>query len=155
MNSLAENAGVTDFGEDVPSEFRFSYGKQQYVLREPLEGAVIQYRKRQTSGAKMNPETKQVELGSDVSSIPAFLLSMCVFKLVGTEGSDQKEQPVPFDVLCRWRSPVVKQLFEKAKDMGDLREDDTEADLARRLETVRKREALLKNGQSGADGTTP
>jgi hypothetical protein len=144
-----EQVGVVDFGDDTPEEFPFTYGGNKYVLVEPMEDVAIKFNNRQTACAKMDADTKRVEV-TNAGGVPAFLLSLCVFRVL----EDGKRQHVPYDQLCLWKSKVVKTLSERAKDMGDLRErEETAADLRKRLEAAEKREAALKNGDS--TGTTP
>ena len=138
---------VHDFDDLSPQDYHFSFKKNRYVLREPSEAAAVAYTKGRMVGVEMvhnqDDEVRTLRSMQAVADVEPLLVSMCLF----TEGGD----PVSLATVKQWPSRVVRPLFEKAKEMGQL-DDDPKADmesLQKQVDKLQKRMEKLKN--KGAD----
>ena len=143
-----------------PQVFEFSYRGAEYVLREPSESAALAFRQAQLKNAKMvdGKVTTDIERIYDSQSL---LVTNCVFVKAKTKDGTEVEQPAKIDVIRGFPARVVKDLFDKAREMGGLNEDDTEDGLVKqingletRLQKLRESKAAPKNDQPAGTATS-
>ena len=140
---------------------------KRYLLREASEGAAARYRNAMLKATKLGPDGKPISLDGMADAAP-LLVSLCLFEVYEHQGVS-KDRPVLLSTVVSWPSRVVKPLFEKAKEISELDEDETEETLKakvdlyqHRLEQLEKereergaekdKEPTVKNGLSA---TTP
>lgn len=137
-----------------PQAFEFSWKGREYVLREPSEAAVLLFRQAQLKGGSMveGKTTVSIERIYESQSI---LVASCTFEKL----KDGAESQAKAEVVKSFPARVVKDLFQRAKKMGELDEDDTEEGIAKQIEALEKRLAAKrsvapKNEQPAGTGTS-
>lgn len=156
MSNLENGTGF-DFENLEVIEIPFKYQGKQYVLVEADEDTAAAYRNASVRGAKIL-DGKLVGLPTDVAGVQSLLVAGCL-RLVDGNGM---RQPVERETVKRWPSRVVKPLFNKAKEISELdEEDETEdqliqqrAELNRKLSELRQKRATLKNESSATESTS-
>lgn len=120
---------------EIPVKFK----AQTYTLCQASEESVIKFRSAQLRDAKMVDGKLQANL-SQIADSQSLLVSLCL--------KDATGNPVAQSILKTWPAPVVKQLFEKAKEISDLEErPKTREDLRTELDKLTKQlDDLEKNG---------
>lgn len=141
------NPTVFDFDDSTPQEFLVCYKGQRYILTEPSEAAAINFRNASLKGAHFamkdgKPSSAKMEGGAEAQVI---LVSGCLCQtvpdpkapphLIDKDGKgwqikrDRNKDAVhvPTHELRGWGSKIIKPLFEKAKEIGDLGEKEEES----------------------------
>jgi hypothetical protein len=137
--------------------------KRSFILRECKEGDAVRYRNEQMRAAKMH-EGKLVSLDG-VANVEPLLVSMCLFELEEQEDRTTQEivtteRPVTIAEIREMPPRFVKQLFEKAREISELGEQETIASIEARMEADRKKLVQLrgedpaKNGQSSTPASS-
>lgn len=144
MSTSNTNPATFDFDDETPQEFLVCYRGQRYILTEPSEAAAINFRNASLKGAHFamkdgKPSSAKMEGGAEAQAI---LLSGCLCQTIpdnnapphlkDKEGKgwqvkrdkDKNVVHVPIYELRGWSSKVVKPLFEKCKEIGDLGEKE-------------------------------
>jgi hypothetical protein len=123
---------------------------ESYVLIEPTEADAKTYRNAVLRSQRMDAETKTIT-SEGMADVPSILVACCLFK-ADLDGS--KRSPVAQKTILTWPTKVIKALFQKAQDMGDLNElPETKEDLEKVIKKCSDRIARLeaaKNSQSDA-----
>lgn len=109
-------------------EVKYVIGDVNYVLREASGLAARKYRQACVTGTEMvideAKDTRTVRNLQDSLNVEAFLVSLCLFRVDGN-----KMSPVSITTIEGWPSRVQKKLFDKAKEISDLTENLTLAQL--------------------------
>ena len=90
-------------------------GDKSYTLREANGGAACQYRNALIECTKLGPGGVPTQL-KGIASVEPLLVSLCLF--------DEKGKRVPTSTIEKWPARVQKALFEKAKEISELGEDE-------------------------------
>lgn len=111
--------------------------KKRYILHEPSEDAVAKYTNARSRGAKF--QDGELHCVDGQGDLEYLLVSYCLFEAkpdpegpVRFPDCDMQftadgSKPINVNVLKNWPSRVVRPLFEKAKDIGEI---DLDSDLA-------------------------
>jgi hypothetical protein len=131
---------VMDFESLAPIDVEVKYKGQTLTLRS-ANGAV---------GTLFKNKIIQYESCDrrDMADIQPWLVSVCLFRRVPDLAipGDQGEL-VPVSVVRTFPHPMLKKLFDKAVEIGELiPEDETIESLEKKLAILRKQEAARKNG---------
>jgi hypothetical protein len=123
-------------------EVLFRYEGQDYVLVVAREGDAIAFRDAAIRALKSLASDKGD--GTGTGSLTSLLLAMCVKKVL----ADGDRQKVGQETIKSWPSPMTRKLFEKAKEISDLREtpDSKESLDAEQRSLDARRKAL--NGEA-------
>lgn len=140
------NPTMFDFDDSTPQEYLVCHRGQRYILTEPSEAAAINFRNASLKGANFvmkdgKPSSAKMEGGAEAQVI---LVAGCLYQAT----SDNNAPPhlkdkdgkgwqikrdknkdgihVPPNELRGWGSKVIKPLFEKCKEIGDLNEGKEE-----------------------------
>lgn len=108
--------GMTDamvFEDVAPLTVPVTIGKDEYVLKEASGDAACRWRNAQLRAARM-VEGKITGVG-DIADTEPLLVSLCLFTREG--------KPVPLATVRAWPNRVQKALFERAKAISHLNED--------------------------------
>jgi hypothetical protein len=92
-------------------------GPLTYTLKEATEAAASRYRNYMTSCTKLT-DGKVTKITGDIAGAQSLLLSLCLY--------DSENVLVPVNTIKTWPSRVVKQIFERAQLISDLKESDGE-----------------------------
>jgi hypothetical protein len=138
-------AGSTDelnFESLEPTTVPVTFKGRKYVLKEASSDATCKWRNSGLQGAQVR-DGKVSSLGN-VADLEPLLVSLCLFDV-----TDGGEKPVPLKTVREWPYKVVSALFNRARDISGLaEEEDTEESLTKRIdELTAKRERLL-SGES-------
>lgn len=108
---------------EVPVKIRNKDGTvQSFVLREASAEAARQFRNCATRAAKM--QDGRVTGVDGLADAEILLVSHCLFRQnVKADGTPQ-DVPVSQGELRTWPSKVVSRLFERAKEISELSEDE-------------------------------
>lgn len=131
------------------TEIPVKIGDKDYTLREADARAAMEYRnaalKSFRMGQKGNPE--QI-VGDGIGGMEPLLVSLCLYE----KRDDGSMGRVSEALIRSWPSRVVKSLFEEAKRISDLGEDDSIEsleeqikDLTERLTELKEKEQTRKN----------
>jgi hypothetical protein len=135
-----------NFSNIEPIELPVTVGSQEYTLREASGGAACRYRNALIECTRLGPEGKPTHL-KGIASIEPLLVSLCLF--------DSNNKRVPVQVIEGWPARVQKALFNKAQEISELNEDDTEEtveQLEQKLQAARTKDddqSAAKNELSG------
>lgn len=152
---------IHNFDDLSPQAFEFHYRGHDYVLKEPSESAALAFRQAQLKNAKMvdGKVTTDIERIYDSQSL---LVASCTFLKTKDKEGKEVEQPAKVEVVRGFSSKVVRDLFDRAREMGGLNEDDSEEGLTKqisaletRLQRLRESKAAPKNEQAAGTGTSP
>lgn len=128
-----------------PIEIKVSIAGKDYLLREASEQAARVYRNASIAGARLQDGSLS-EMPGDMAGVQSLLLSYCLFHVndrgIATKAVDRK-------VILGWLSRVVKPLFEKAKEISELgEEEDTPESLNKQKQDIEDRIAKLQEEDS-------
>ena len=128
----------------LPTEIPVTIDGKAYVLREASEAAAVQYRDITINGAKMQ-DGKVVGVHG-ISRAEPTLVSLCLF-----EKGDKGEVAVAFATVASWPARVVKDLFENAKRISHLNEEEeTVETLEKQIAALQERLAAKRGGDEGS-----
>lgn len=94
---------------------------KKYVLREASEATAAVYRNASIAGAKLE-DGKLSEMPKNLGGIQSLLVSRCLLACDTETG--EAVNPVSREIINDWPSRIVKPLFEKAKEISELDEDE-------------------------------
>jgi hypothetical protein len=107
-------------------------GGHEYELREATGEAATTYRNAMLKATQLGPNGKPKSLDGFANAEP-LLVSLCLFKKDGVGWSS-----VDLDVIKSWPSRVQKELFNRAKEMSDLDENENADALYKQRERLDK-----------------
>jgi len=148
-----------DFEDLTPIELPVKIAGKEYLLREASGEDARIYNNARMRGVQMEGD-KILSLPEDSAGIPSLLVSRCLW-----ETKDGKPTArVAIQKVRGWPERVIKPLFEKAKDISELQDEDTEeglykqmADLRERMKKLKERSAVknvLEGTEDGCDSLT-
>ncbi len=136
-----------NFDDLTPIEIPVSVAGKKYVMREADEETAALFNNARMRGTRLE-DGKVVGLPTDMAGVQSLLVSRCLF-IVDKEGVPTR-QYVKRTTVNSWPARVVKPLFEKAKEISELDEDETvemlvkqRAELTERI--VKLQEEAAKN----------
>jgi hypothetical protein len=109
-----------NFEDLTPIEVHIKLGKEQYVLREATGDAACRYRNAMLKCSRMSGDGR-VTTVEGLADVEPLLVSLCLFRVVTMNGSSTF-QPADETTIRSWPSRIVKQLFEKCKEISSLGE---------------------------------
>lgn len=154
----------------MPSEFNFDLTpvevqvtvndgetSQKYALREATEAVAAEFRNARIKGARLDGRNV-VGLPEDLAGVQSLLVGACLFRYKedGTPG----HIAVGRIVVAGWPARIVKPLFEEAKKISQLDEEEQtlqglleqRADVDERIGDLQQAEARAKNLSNGTTG---
>lgn len=133
------------FDDLEPIEVPITIGKRKLILREADEAASVAWRNCQIRSARM-VDGKFVGMGDLANSEP-LLISKCL-----RDASTNKN--IPIEEINRWKSRVVKSLFDRLSKISELDTMDTVEQLEKRItedtEKLKRLKAKDKSKESSA-----
>lgn len=115
------------------------YRSVQHVLKEASEDASVKWRNAAMRHARY--EDGQIKTVGNVADCEPVLVSYCLFEVL----PDGTHKPVPEKEVRDLPSRIVTKLFDRARKISGLDDDDTEESLVKRIEKDTKAlEALRK-----------
>lgn len=147
-----------DLGDPTPIEVPIAIGDKKYILKEADGEASTKYRNHRASCMKFNPEGGWTGISGPVNDAEHILISSCLFEIYDQNG-EIRRRPVIFEQVKRFPHRIQKALFEKAKEISGL-EDDQKPEvlekqivlLQKRLEQKKGSEDQVKNLSSSTPG---
>jgi len=148
---MSETNGQVKYAEMVfedlaPIEVPVRMGGKRYVLVEASEDAACKYRNHTTGCARFE-NGRMVGLSGPIADVEPLLVSLCLFELYDHQG-ETRRRPVTLNQVKGWPARVVRPLFERAKEIGGLQEEDDPTALRRRIAADRQRLAALESGEA-------
>lgn len=139
-----------DFNDLAPREEPVTIGTTSYVLREASGGAVVAWRNFQIRAARFGGGGKLERVG-DIADAEPLLVALCLFP-VNDRGEAAKKH-VSEDFVRGLPNRVVKVLFERAKEMSDLNEEEAESAefLEKRIAADQAKLASLRGEKASED----
>lgn len=117
---------------------------EEYLLYEATEGQVVAWRNYHLKSTRM-ADGKVIGMDGLADSEP-LLVSLCLRKVTKTG-----EVPVAITTIKNWPVNVVTCLFERAKAISGLNEEENEANLVKQIDALTKRLEEVR-GQSSKNG---
>ncbi len=154
MSSVRELIPL-DFDDAKPHYEPVSIGGVvKYFLHEALEGDAVVYHSARGRAAKM--EDGKVVGVVDIGEVSPLLVSLCLYHSVNGEmpvlpdGSPDIRRRVTVGTIKKMPSKMIKKLFERAKLISELTDEDeeTEESLVKDIDDRQKRLAKLREGKS-------
>lgn len=154
MNA-AMNVEELVFDDITPVSVPVRIAGKDYVLRETTGDASCKWRNALLAATKLGSDGKPTSLSGMADSEP-LLVSLCLFE-VYDQGGERKERSVPLGVVRAWPYRLVKALFNRAKQISHLDEEqESEEALLSRMEADRgKLRALQQAASTGAPREDP
>ncbi len=90
---------------------------KKYILREASGAAACSYRNAMIECTQLGPDGKPTKL-KGIANVEPLLVSLCLF--------DDKNKRVPVATIQSWPSRIQKTLFDKAKEISELGEEEEE-----------------------------
>jgi uncharacterized protein (UPF0128 family) len=138
-----------NFEDVTPIEIDVTIAGQSYVLREATEQVAVVYRNAQLRALSL--KDGKVSKVDNAANVEPLLVSLCLYK-VNTDKDGNKvvsPTPVSLSVINGMRPRIVKQLYEKAKEISWLNEEaETLESLIKQRDKLNK---LIEEMQSGED----
>lgn len=147
------------FDDITPIEVPVKVGQLEFVLREATGESAVKY---------TNAKLKRLSLGADgkpssfagMGDLEPYLVSLCLFT-AKRERPELNNQPVHEADIRAWPHKIQKKLFDIAKQISEIDQDQSKDDLEKIIADAQKRIAELdakdskaKNEQSdGTDGS--
>lgn len=110
----------------APASIPVTIGDKEYVLVEPSEDAVRQWRNASASAAKYTPDGKVVALG-DIDGPRSVLVGLCLCESTGNgqpivdKAGNAVSVGRPF--VQRLPGKYVREMYDLVRDMGELNDD--------------------------------
>lgn len=140
--------GAFDFGGLEPRSVPVKYEGKNYVLREASEDAHVKYRNAVLRASKLNEKGNISSMDGMADSEP-ILVAACLFEQYTDAKGAQRERPMLVNQILQWPTRVVKPLYEKAKEMSDINQDETKDQLKKTIENARKKLEKLEAAEAG------
>lgn len=132
-----------DFADLSLIEIPVTVGDKKYILREASEDSACKYRNAMLRCTKLGPEGKPASVHG-IADVEPLLVSMCLFEAL-PDGSGFKNSCTRVETVRSWPSRIVKQLFEKTKEISDLDEEDEDKEsLEKQKKEVEEKLAKLE-----------
>ena len=106
-----------DLGDISLIEIQYTIGGVDYILKEASGDAACQYRNALFKDIQLGPEGKPSKIGN-MADVEPLLVSLCLFNPEGRK--------IAVDSIRKWPNRIIKQLFEKVKEISDLNEESDE-----------------------------
>lgn len=139
-----------DFSDLKTIEIPFSFRGKSYILREAGCDAACKWRNSILKGTRFAADGKATQVENLADSEP-LLVSLCCFELLNREGTVHY-RPVPVQEVRGWPSKMVKKLFETAKEISELGEEETVSDIDKRIKELNEKKQKLLTEQGTAAG---
>ncbi|MCK9571408.1 kinetochore protein SPC24 [Candidatus Pacearchaeota archaeon] len=126
-----------NFDDLTTIEIPVKYKGESYVLREASEASTCQYENAKAKCVKM-ADGKFAGIDGPMADTEPLLVSLCLFDSSGAN--------VALTTIRSWPGRLVKKLFDKAKQISELDQQDEET-LTKQLEALTKQlDELRKKG---------
>lgn len=139
---------IFNYDDLAPQDFHFQYRGNNYVLKEPSEDAVLAFRQWQLRDAKVVDGKMSTNI-ERVYESQSLLVSKSLFKRVEKNGETVDQLVSSADVRAI-PARIVKDLFDRAKSMGEVNEEDTEDGIERQIKALQDRLAKLRESRDAA-----
>lgn len=149
-----------DFSDLTPIEIPVKIGSKSYVLREASGDVACRYRNKLLQSTRFSDgKPSSIEGMADAEPL---LISLCLWEKYDDKGAT-KERPVLLQEVRSWPSKIQKKLFDTAKRISELDEEETEESLLKIMRDTQKKlnelragkaEAEQKNGQTDTEATS-
>ena len=129
-----------------------SIGEKRYELHEADEGAACVYSNESIKGATFGPDGKMVRM-EGIGNVQPLLVSLCLREaLVDDQGEPTGvTRKVSVQEIKKWKPRVVRHLFNAAKEISNLgEEEETEEGLLKQREEIDRKLEKLQEGESAA-----
>ncbi len=145
----------------TPIQEAVTIGGVQHYLMEADENAALQYRQASLNGVEMafddESGTRTTKRMQGVAAVQPLLVSLGLVEVINA--AEQKTRAVPIDIIKKWPSRIVKDLFNRIKEISDLDEKMDIAALEKQMGRLQKRidklkEDAAKNGLSATTDTS-
>jgi polyhydroxyalkanoate synthesis regulator phasin len=152
---MAHDDCTMDFDSDpAPQEVKVTYQQKTYYLREPSEAIAVEYQNMATRATTITDG--EMKLGN-LNDAEPYLVSKCLWEKIN-EQDKEIERNVPLGLLRLWPSRVVRPLFDKAKEMGRLGQNESEDGLKKEITRLQKKLKKMQDAKQKAtecgDGDT-
>lgn len=135
-----------NFEDLEPIAIRVPIGKKSYILREATGDDACKWRKYLFRSTKMEGGKPIMSMETLADSEP-LLLSYCMHEEYTDKDGQTKERKVDLAVIRAWPNRVIRPLFEKAKAISALDEqDETEEQLVQKIGDLNEKLVKLREG---------
>lgn len=140
---------------EVPVKVKQKDGSTaNYILKEGMEEVNAKYQNYTSNMLKVGSDGKIIGV-TNPNDAKTYLLSLCLFEVVESTkpGEPRRLRAVPNSLIRSWPTDRVSKLFEIAKKINHVDEEETLESIDKQIERLQEvREAIVnrKNEQSAA-----
>lgn len=127
------------FDDLALTEIPVTIGEKSYTLREASGDAGCRYRNALLACTQLGPEGKPSQIRG-MADVEPLLISFCLF--------DEKGKPVKGTTIRSWPNRMIKKLFDRAKEISDLDEDEDLDSLIKERDKLDERIAELRQDEN-------
>jgi len=141
----------------IECELEIEGTKQRFLLREPSEGAVTEYRRATMRGITYDQGEGKVTGVEGSADAEPQLVAACFFQVKKKESGSEYEVQVTERELRSWPGRIAKTLFDEIQArcpwlMGEETEEGLEKDIAAKTKRLEKLRKAREKGEA-AEGT--
>lgn len=153
---MSDIPATLDFGDLEPIRIPVRYRGVDYVLKEATNDAIVKYRNAVFKAARVGQDGK-IAAWEGIADCEPLLVSMCLFKLVDKDGKGQPLNPVQevvvsLNAVRNFPNEMVTKLYETAKLISKVEDDDSEEGLVKRIQAMQKRLAEVRARRKQQEG---
>lgn len=136
---MSETSNEFDYSDLTPIEIPVTnLNGKNYILREADGDTGAKFKSRSAQCMRMTEG--KVSGVNDIGSLEPYLLSLCMLQVsIHTDGETKHLKSVSEATIRSWPSKVVKKLFNKAKEISELNEEETVESLEKVIKEATKK----------------
>lgn len=140
----------------IPFEFTNEKGELcQYELREATGGVAAVYQNAVAKCLKIDERGNAIP-GDGLADTEVLLVAMCVCQIVPDQKGNRVAKPVTKELVKRWPSRMVKELYKQAQLISDLVQPDTEEAILKQIQDLEaKLEQMKADNKTKMGSNTP
>ncbi len=134
-----------NFDDLTPYKEEFKYAGVTYELREANAGPAAAFRNKCLQETKL-VDGKVSGIGN-MADTELYLVSLCVFEKLSTPGAQgATHRAITVDTVKGWPCPMVLQLYDRIRDVSNLKEEETPESLKKQIKALQDRLETLERG---------
>jgi len=149
-----------NFEDLTPAEVPVSIAGRHYVLREATGDAAVKYQNAVTKCSRFT-DGKFSGIQGSLADTQPLLVSLCLFDVEHLQGSTDPKlvaKPVAEHVIRSWPYRIQRSLFDRAKELSGLADEETQETLTKQIADLQEKLAKLQAeedpSKNGPDTTT-
>lgn len=139
-----------NFDDLQPIEVPIKFRNRSFGLREASGDTAVKYRNAMLESTKLGPDGKPTSV-KGMANIEPLLVSMCLIEYIADKEGKVRERPVNEATIRAWPNRILKPLYDKAREISALKEDDeTEDALIKQISELQKKLDIVRKANGGS-----